>query len=769
MKTDLGRCKKMLDSGFSLVTVGKNKIPNFAWKDKQTTPYSKDKFEQDYNYNGGKFKADKSEIPATEGVGIITGYNGLEVIDIDLKIFEDIEERQSFWAKYKEFIESHIEDFDEKFVIYRTVNGGYHILYRCEKVEGNQKIAIIKGYKEAVVETRGIGGYVFIYDKQISKKNYFEIEEITVAEREALFYCSRYFNYTPEVDNIIPESLKKSEPQVSIPVWEDFNSKNSVLDIVRDEFTIVKQLPDRYVIKRNGATSPHSGYVYKDSGIMYLFSTGTIYPHEKAISPFSAYTIKYYGGNFSASAKELYKEGYGTRIIPHVKGIAEKPTVQYEKIDFPLDIFPVEIQNYILQCHETLNSSIDYMGCSMLWVVSLIIGNSLKIQIKPGWVESTTVWIAVIGEAGIGKTPSISKAVFPLEKENSMEERKFARQWAKYLEYSTLDKKEKQNTEHIPKPRNSQFIVDDITLEALFDLHEENKNGIGVFKDELKAWLNDMNKYRKGSDMQAWLSSWSNKPISLNRKTSKSSFVPQPLIPVLGGIQPGIFESFYTDENKDNGFLDRMLLCYPDLIVDEYNDNELSWNMINWYSNYIAAFFREIRDGYVIYNKDDEVDARVATFTPEAKIEWKRIFNKITGQQNSDEENEYMKSMLPKQKSYIPRFALILNTLEIFNRSGSTKEFIHITKESILKAERLSNYFINMAKKIKATTADLTQMKGILELAKTKSPYEKFLIVYRSNPDFNKKDLAEKLGVSRTTIYEFIKKAEETPKMKVAQ
>ena len=31
-------------------------------------------------------------------------------------------------------------------------------------------------------------------------------------------------------------------------------------------------------------------------------------------------------------------------------------------------------------------------------------------------------------------------------------------------------------------------------------------------------------------------------------------------------------------------------------------------------------------------------------------------FNEITNYQNSDEENEYLKSMYPKQKSYIPLF-----------------------------------------------------------------------------------------------------------------
>ena len=84
-----------------------------------------------------------------------------------------------------------------------------------------------------------------------------------------------------------------------------------------------------------------------------------------------------------------------------------------------------------------------------------------------------------------------------------------------------------------------------------------------------------MNKYRAGSDLEFWLSTWSGKSVNLNRLSRKGSFVEKPFVPVLGGIQPSIFNSFSTEENKENGFMDRMLLSFPEASVDEYNDNEL--------------------------------------------------------------------------------------------------------------------------------------------------------------------------------------------------
>lgn len=762
MKPDIGKCNKLLDSGFSLVTVGKNKIPNFSWKPQQTTPYSKDRFAVDYNYSGGKFKKDETEIEPTTGIGIITGYNGLEVVDIDLKIFTTLKEQQDFWTEYISFLKDNILDFDDKFVIYRTVNGGYHILYRCQKIEGNLKIAKLKGHTEAVIETRGIGGYVFIYENQVSKKNYFQVQEISELDRECLFGISRYYNYIEETDTLLPDKKEVVSSEQEIKVWDDYNTKTSIFDIIDSDFDIVKNISDKYIIRRHGATTPHSGYVYKNSGCMYLFSTGTIYPHEKLISPFSAYTIKNHNSDYSTSAKELYKKGFGSRVIQKVEVLQKRP--QIKDIDFPIDIFPIELQNYMLQCVETLDSSMDYMGCSLLWVLSVVIGNCVRVQVKPGWIESGTLWLTIVGKAGVGKTPSISNMVFPLQKENNREIRKFVKSYDKYNEFMQLDKKDRENTEQIKKPVKTQFIADDITLEALVDMHEENKNSIGVFKDELAGWIKDMNKYRAGSDLEFWLSTWSAKSVSLNRKTAKSAFVSQPLIPVLGGIQPGVFDCFYTDENKDNGFIDRMLLCYPEKIVDEYNDSELSYDVLTWYSDYFTAFYREIRSKVVIYDSDDEIEPFIAKFDTDAKIEWKRIFNKITTQQNDDDENEYMKSMLPKQKSYIPRFAMLINCLSIFDRSGNTAEFMNIDKKAILAAEKLSDYFVMMAKKIKINSEEVREIKEMARLTATKNPFEKFKIMYSSNPDINKKEAAEILNVSRTAIYDFIKKIEKSVK-----
>lgn len=746
---------KLFYDNFSLITVSDNKIPNFPWKESQTNKIDWEKFLKHWNYKGGIFRKDNSEIPSTDNFGIVTGFEYLECIDIDLKVFSTAKEQKDFWEEYLGYLKDNILDFDDKLVIYKTKNAGYHILYKSKRVEGNLKLAKLKGHKEAILETRGIGGYIFTYpDNKVSKNGYHQIDFITDDDRDVLMSFSKMYNFIDEQPIEIKRD-KKVYSDSEITPWDDFNQRNDIFSIINDEFTIVGNLSKKYIIKRFGGTSPHSGYVFKDNGFMYLFSTGTNYKHETLYTPFTAFARKFHNDDLKAAASKLYAEGYGSRIVNKELEPKEKIILDKKDLQFPIDIFPKPIQSYILECQETLDSSIDYMGCSLLWMISLSIGNSMRIEVKKGWLELATIWVAIVGKAGIGKTPSISNIIFPIEKINNREISNYIKEYEKYEFYNGLSKKDQEEYPEVSKPLKKQFIANDITIEALVDLHQQNDISVGVFKDELAGWFKDMNKYKPGSDLEFWLSTWSGKSVNLNRMSRAGSFVAKPLIPVLGGIQPAIFNSFYTDDNKDNGFMDRMLLSFPELTIEKYNDKEMDVDTIQWYSDTIIAFFEAIKHRIIKRDEEGNIDPLIVKFNEESKPEWKRIFNEITEIQNSNDENEYMKSMLPKQKSYIPRFALLIH---VFNGIGeSNYNFERISKDSILKAEKLSKYFIAMAKKVKIDSIEVAEIRTVIKSNYNKSSKEKFQILFEANPDLNKKEVSEQLGVSLQMIYKYIK------------
>jgi hypothetical protein len=740
--------KKIVEKGFSIIPVNDDKTPKGSWKRNQTSPYS------------------INEIDAIDSNtwAIITGYNDLEIIDFDLKVLSTLKEQNELWAEILKFLKDNIDDFDKKFSIYKTKNKGYHILYRCNVIEGNTKIAKLKGHKEAIIETRGKFGYAILYDDCISQNNYANIQEISEEDRFILWSCLKTYNYVEDLP-IEPKKEKHEYQETEITCWDDYNNKTDIFDVIGSDFTIVANHTKKYIIKRHGSASPHSGYIYKEDNRMFLFSTGTIYPHEKQITPFIAYCWKYHNGNLSEGAKDLYQKGFGSRLKSKLKELKEEiqihPVINKDHLVFPIDIFPKDIQNYILECNQKLDSSIEYMGCSMLWLISVCIGNSIDVEVKRGWNENLSIWLSIVGKAGLGKTPSISNIIFPLLKINAKEIKKYIKENEKFEYYDSLSKKEKEEHSEVQKPIKTQFVANDITLEALVDLHQESDNAVGVFKDELAGWLKDMNKYREGSDLEFWLSSWSGKSVNLNRKTAKSAFVEKPFIPVLGGIQPSIFNSFYTEENKDNGFMDRMLLCYPDLKIDYYNENEISENILNWYKETIISFYDTLK-GIIKRDEDGEIISLTAKFSDDAKIEWKRMFNEMTSVQNDEEENEYLKSMYPKQKSYIPRFACLIHVFnDFFNDGGNS---LLISKESILKAEKLSKYFIATAKKIKINSAEVSKLKSTIVLNKGKNEKEKLYEVWKENKKFNRSETAELLGISRRSTQNWIKEFESAQK-----
>jgi hypothetical protein len=758
IKTQHGH--SLLAAGYSLIVVDEQKRPLHKWKEQQTTALTTDQLDT------------LSANPNAWRYGYATGYNDLFTVDLDLKVLPT-ESRKAFFDEFMAFVRDQIPHFDSRVAVYRTVNQGYHCTYRTKTDMGNEKLAVPvnSGIKkdgrptvEALIETRGAGGYCIVYDDCVNDTPYQRIGYLDEEEHQTMIaICRMWDERAEESERPEPVKSKTEYKQTGVTPWQDYNERHDVFDVVGDEFKIIRHLSTKTVIKRHGATSAHSGYVFKDSGCMYLFSTGTQYPHQKLLSPFALYAHRYNGGDMSAAAKALYAQGYGDRMkaeVPAVLSVVKSEPIT--KQSFPLDVFPTSIQNYVTECNKTLGHNVDFMGASLIWLMSVIIGNSLKVTVKKGWNECVVTWLAVVGRAGVGKTPAISMILKPLVELNSREIREYRRQKERFEAYEKASKEEKANIAEVRKPRRSQFIVNDVTIEALVELHEENPNAVGVFKDELAGWIKDMNKYRAGGDLEFHLSAFSNSPAYTTRKTVRDNYIHSPIIPVLGGIQPAVLNQVFTDEYRDNGFSDRLLLCYPDCEVEKWNENELSDELLQWYSDYILSLFAYVKSDIVQVDEEGDVKSRYIAFDKDARVELARIMDKITDRQNSEDEAEGTKSILPKQKTYLPRFSILLHVLECWDNAEVLTS--DITKETVLKAERLVDYFITMAERVVADTYEYNKMKASAGDKPTKTEAERFQSMFAANPNLKRTEAAKLLKVSRSQIYNWIREIEQAKK-----
>ena len=72
-----------------------------------------------------------------------------------------------------------------------------------------------------------------------------------------------------------------------------------------------------------------------------------------------------------------------------------------------------------------------------------------------------------------------------------------------------------------------------------------------------------------------------------------------------------------------------MLFSYPELEVEDFVDEEITQDLLEWYDTFIIKFYESTKRNLRL-GEGNVVEAVTAEFTPEAKIEYKRIHKEIT-------------------------------------------------------------------------------------------------------------------------------------------
>lgn len=379
-------------------------------------------------------------------------------------------------------------------------------------------------------------------------------------------------------------------------------------------------------------------------------------------------------------------------LLDHIEKISNLDEVKQNP--FPVEVFPKAIQKIITATNESLNFPVDFIGASILYAISVSVGNTHKAEIMKGWQENAVLYLAIVGRAGTNKSHPISFALKPIEAKDQLEYKKYNREKSEYERIKRLSKKEReeQDIKEPLKPVWKQLIVTDFTPEALADIHKYNAKGIGVYADELASWFNNFDRYNKGSEEQFWLSVWSGKAIRINRKTSEPTLIQSPFIPVAGTIQPGVLNEL-ANNRTENGFLDRLLFVVPDNLKKEYwSETELNPSIIDSWQ----AIIKNLIDINIIKDLDDNPKSEILRFTPEAKkilFDWQR---ELTDQSNKPE-NHAICGINAKIEMYAVRLALILQ-MASYASGESDRKFIEV--EAVQGALKLVEYFKNTAVKV---------------------------------------------------------------------
>jgi hypothetical protein len=279
------------------------------------------------------------------GIGIPCGKvsSNLEVIDND-----DAPLFPVWW----ELVESHNPDLAARLPVIRTPSGAHHIPYRCEEIEGNQKLAQrlvvvpdgtdgAKFYKgdapefkgkwvkvEVLFETRGQGGYIVAPGSPLSvhdtgkpyefiRGDIESIPIITPDERALLLGLARSLCELPQDEKRERAEYKQAAPRAdgNLRPGDDFNERGDVESVLLSHGWTVSHRRGSIVFLRkpNKRGRGHNATLNAVApGVFYCFSTSAA-PFEdmRGYSPFQVYALLEYNGDFRAAAQSLKQQGYG--------------------------------------------------------------------------------------------------------------------------------------------------------------------------------------------------------------------------------------------------------------------------------------------------------------------------------------------------------------------------------------------------------------------------------------------------------------------------
>jgi hypothetical protein len=382
---------------------------------------------------------------------------------------------------------------------------------------------------------------------------------------------------------------------------------------------------------------------------------------------------------------------------------------------FPLDVFPAKLQQYASEAAAAFSCPPDYPAMAMIAVAGAAIGNSRVLEIRRTFQASASLYVCIIGEPGVTKTPLLLFVLRPVHKRSEELAEEHGRAMAKHIRAKQENTKANRKSEGrvatdeaLKPPIEQRIDTTDSTVEAVADLLAKNFRGLLLFREELAGWALSMNLYRKGkgTDRQFYMSVYSNARYTVDRKSHEAGplRLARPFLCVLGAATPDMLSVFQDEEGREDGFLDRLMAVFPD--GNRYNP---------WSDADVELGTESIWDEVVgkLYSLQPETQGRrkfpcAVGLTDGAKEEWVRLFN---GMANDIAEECFPTNLIGswrKLQTYAARLTLVLHELRWACGEARTQEMVDA--ETVRAASRLISYLQTHTVRVKAAMAAAVQL-----------------------------------------------------------
>ncbi len=243
---------------------------------------------------------------------------------------------------------------------------------------------------------------------------------------------------------------------------------------------------------------------------------------------------------------------------------------------FPLAVFPPRVRRYLTQGAKTVGCPPDLLAVPFLGYAAAAIGRRRRLALKRRWERKATFWTGVVAASGDGKSPADAYARAALDRLQAEAD-------ARYQEQFTTFKRELarwksadaaiRGDEPSP-PLYEHWYTTDPTVEALAPMLQTSP-GVAASFDELVAWAKGCNAYKRGgNDRQKYLEVWNGRPLKVDRRTQGVLYVPDPVLCIVGGIQPERLPELTREASVHDGLLPRFCWTYPDVTPSDWDWGE---------------------------------------------------------------------------------------------------------------------------------------------------------------------------------------------------
>lgn len=426
---------------------------------------------------------------------------------------------------------------------------------------------------------------------------------------------------------------------------------------------------------------------------------------------------------FEAEAREKRRQDEIAKYAP-LKPIV---MVQDRLPGFPLDCLPDELGQFVKQLAACKQAQVDAAAVSLLSMFSMAEGGRFMVDpgVKAVYQKGINLFTMTVMESGTGKSEIMNVLKKPVEAFQRDFNKEYKPKidmdtnWQAVLrdrvekikkqcvngkaEYSDLEQAQRELDAFKPM-KYLRCMTDNVTTEALENLLAENNGVMSVVSTEGGVIDIMGGRYSKdgSSNIDVYLHGYSNESLDKDRAGQGHIHVDHLYLTVNFSIQPTVLKDFMRRDFIEKGMTSRFIYSIPKELDERClgDSPDIEPLVLANYENKIRDIMSIKRNGHELYE---------LCFSKEAE-RLMVAYNDQNIQKRIKEDLACIKRVARRVIGQTIRLAGILHLME--HGSGAVEKR-EISDETVKKAIRLTNYFLEHTKAAHKTVEDSEEVQNL--------------------------------------------------------